>query len=224
MAIVKKDGVVVSTDATSPFSLQNLTPNTKYTVEVVEELATGTIEFTTTDIVPNAPTITVVAKPGAIDFTIVQGTNDGSALTGYKVYYTDGTTTKTFDTVSLRGTLTGLTDGKQYSVQATMINQKGESVKSATVTATPTTPVASVSVTPITATLDVGATMTASATVLPTNATNKNVTWTTNMSTVARVVSTTGVVTGVKAGTATITATASNKTATTTVTVVDPVG
>ena len=63
----------------------------------------------------------------------------------------------------------------------------------------------------------VGETITLTATVLPENATNKTVTWSSSDTTVATVKD--GVVTGVKAGKATITATAGEKTATVDVTV-----
>ena len=56
-------------------------------------------------------------------------------------------------------------------------------------------------------TIDVGESVTLNATILPSNATNKNITWTSSNTSIARVSG--GVVTGVKAGVATITATAS---------------
>lgn len=72
-------------------------------------------------------------------------------------------------------------------------------------------------------TLTKGGTYTLSATVAPSNATNKTVTWTTSDKSVATV-SSTGKVTAVKAGTATITAKTSNgKTATCKITVKDSV-
>ena len=77
----------------------------------------------------------------------------------------------------------------------------------------------SVSVSPTSSTINLGETQTIIATVLPTNATNRNVTWTSNNTSVASV-SSAGVVTGRAAGSATITATTTNGlTATATVTV-----
>jgi uncharacterized protein YjdB len=80
--------------------------------------------------------------------------------------------------------------------------------------------VTSVSVSPTSASVAVGATTTLTATVAPSNATNKNVTWSSSNIGVATV-SSTGVVTGVAAGTATITVTTQDgaKTATATITV-----
>jgi uncharacterized protein YjdB len=60
-------------------------------------------------------------------------------------------------------------------------------------------------VSPATASIEIGATTTLTATVSPSNATNKSVTWSTSASSVATVSN--GVVTGVSAGTARITAT-----------------
>ena len=77
----------------------------------------------------------------------------------------------------------------------------------------------SVSVSPASATINVGATQTITATVMPANAINRTVTWTSSNTNVATV-SSTGVVTGGAAGTAIITATTSNGlTATSTITV-----
>jgi len=81
-------------------------------------------------------------------------------------------------------------------------------------------PVTTVTVAPTTASVGIGATTTLVATVLPSNATNKSVTWSTSNATIATV-SSTGVVTGVALGSATITVTTVDgaKTATCTVTV-----
>jgi uncharacterized protein YjdB len=67
-------------------------------------------------------------------------------------------------------------------------------------------PVASVSVSPATTTIGINGSATLTATILPADATNKNVIWSTSNAAFATV-STTGVVTGVAIGTATITVT-----------------
>jgi hypothetical protein len=80
--------------------------------------------------------------------------------------------------------------------------------------------VTGVTVSPTSATLSPGATQQITATIAPNNATNKNVTWTSNNPAVATVNST-GLVTALASGTATITATTQDgsKTATSTITV-----
>ncbi len=65
-------------------------------------------------------------------------------------------------------------------------------------------PVTSVSLSPTAVSLNVGATTTLSASIVPSNATNTNVTWSSSNTTVATV-NTAGLVTGIAAGTATIT-------------------
>ena len=84
-------------------------------------------------------------------------------------------------------------------------------------------PVLGISLNKSETTIDVGSTEALSVTFNPTNATNKSITWTSSDTSVATV-SNSGVVSGVKAGTATITATSqeSGKTATCVVTVNDP--
>ncbi|MFO7658626.1 MAG: Ig-like domain-containing protein [Bacteroidales bacterium] len=85
---------------------------------------------------------------------------------------------------------------------------------------TPNIPVTGVSVSPTSATVNMGATTQLTATVAPLNATNKNVSWGSNNTSVATV-SSTGLVSGVAAGSATITVTTQDgsKTATCAVTV-----
>jgi uncharacterized protein YjdB len=73
-------------------------------------------------------------------------------------------------------------------------------------TSSSTVPVTSVSVSPATASIGIGATQQLTATVLPANATNKNVMWSTSNAGVAAV-SNSGLVTGVAVGNATITVT-----------------
>ncbi|MEP6465186.1 MAG: Ig-like domain-containing protein [Parafilimonas sp.] len=80
--------------------------------------------------------------------------------------------------------------------------------------------VTSVAVSPTTATVNVGATTQLTATVAPSNATNKNVSWTSNNTSIATV-SSSGLVTAVASGSATITVITQdgNKTATSAITV-----
>lgn len=89
---------------------------------------------------------------------------------------------------------------------------------SITVKEIPTTvEVTSVTLDKTTASVEVGKATTLTATVAPTDATNKTITWTSSDTSIATVSN--GTVTGVKAGTATITAKAGTKSATCTVTV-----
>ena len=83
-----------------------------------------------------------------------------------------------------------------------------------------TVPVSSVSVTPASASITVGSTQQLTATVAPSNATNKTVSWSSSNTSVATV-SSSGLVTAVAAGSATITVTTQdgNKTATSAITV-----
>ena len=129
----------------SPVSITGLNPNTTYTgyqaTYAGQEDKTALPDFTTLDVVPGAPTLVVTPGDGQVAVTLTAGANAGSAVTDYKVYYTDGTTPLTMDLEnSLTGTITGLTDGTEYTFQATAINGAGESDKSSSVTGTPVAP------------------------------------------------------------------------------------
>ncbi len=106
--------------------------------------------------------------------------------------------------------LTGLTgNGRYVRMNATTKGSPYDySLYEFAVYGTPGTTVAvtGVTVSPTTASIAAGATTTLTATVAPSNATNKNVTWTSSNTAIATV-STAGVVTGVAAGSATITVT-----------------
>jgi hypothetical protein len=88
-----------------------------------------------------------------------------------------------------------------------------------------TVAVTGVSVSPTTATINAGATQQLTATIAPSNATNQSVTWSSSNTGVATV-SSSGLVSGVAAGTATVTVTTADggKTATSTITVNIPAG
>ncbi|MCX7745831.1 MAG: Ig-like domain-containing protein, partial [Clostridia bacterium] len=127
--------------------------------------------------------------------------------------------------VDANGLVTAVSAGTA-TITATASNGKSAS-SVITVISKQSIPVSSVSVNPPTATLEVGdlaaqdkKTVQLTATVSPTDATNKSITWTSSNNTVAKV-DTNGLVTAVSAGTATITATASNgKSASSAITVV----
>lgn len=105
-------------------------------------------------------------------------------------------------TVSSAGVVTGIALGS-----ATITVTTADGAKTATCAVTVSNvPVTSVSVSPTSASLGVGVTTQLTAMILPANATNKSVTWTTSNAAFATV-SSTGLVTGVTAGSATITAT-----------------
>ncbi len=108
-----------------------------------------------------------------------------------------------------------------YQYQCVVSNSAGSVTSSAatlTVNAAATVPVESVSLDNTNLDLREGETAQLTATVLPDNASNKNVTWESSNKSVATV-DANGLVTAVSAGTATITATADGKSATCTVTV-----
>lgn len=119
--------------------------------------------------------------------------------------------------VDSTGKVTALAAG---STTITVKTTDGEFTATCTVLVTAKVPVTSVSVSPTSKTLNKGETVTLTATVSPSTATNKNVTWSSNNTSIATVDST-GKVTALAAGTATITVTTADggKTATSTITV-----
>lgn len=120
-------------------------------------------------------------------------------------------------TVDSTGKVTAVAAG---STTITVKTTDGEFTATCTVSVTAKVPVTGVSVSPTSKTLNKGETVTLTATVSPSTATNKNVTWSSNNTSIATVDST-GKVTGIAAGTATITVTTADggKTATSTITV-----
>jgi uncharacterized protein YjdB len=121
-------------------------------------------------------------------------------------------------TVNASGLVTGVATG---TATITVTTQDGSRTATSSITVTNTTvPVTGVSVSPTSASLNVAATQQLTATVLPSNATNKNVSWSTSNASVATV-NATGLVTAVAVGAATITVTTQDgsKTATSSITV-----
>jgi uncharacterized protein YjdB len=127
----------------------------------------------------------------------------------------------TIATVSAAGVVTANAPGTAI---ITVTTQDGAKTATCTVTVNnlPLVAVTGVNISAVTATLDINATKQLTATIVPSNATNKNITWSSSNPAVATV-SANGVVTAISGGTTIITATSEDgsKTAICTVTVKD---
>lgn len=211
-------------DGYTEIDLSGLKPNSSNTYDVYyagkDEPSKAAIK--TNDVKPGTPVIKLTAGDKKITVEIVDGSNQGSAVKSRKLYYTDGTTSKTLD-ANAKTDITGLVNGTEYSVQATTTNGAGESNKSTPSKATPVAPVVhvtGVSVDKSEVSVEEGASATVKATVAPSNATDKTVTWKSGNAETATV-DNNGKITGVKAGTVNVAATTKDgsKTATVAVTV-----
>lgn len=134
------------------------------------------------------------------DYTLVPTITPDNATDKTLTWVSDDTSVAT---VNANGVVHGVSDGTA-TITATTTDGSGLSA-SCTVTVS-TVQVDSISLSPATQNIGVGATGSITATVLPANAANKNVTWSSSDDTIATVNG--GTVTGVAAGTVTITATA----------------
>ena len=170
-------------------------------------------------------TVTVSAKviavtKVALDKTTLSLTEGGTATLTATVSPTNATN-KTVTWTSSDKSIATVENGKVTAVKAgtaTITAKAGDKTATCTVTvAAKVIAVTKVALDKTTLSLTEGGTATLTATVSPTNATNKTVTWTSSDKSIAIVEN--GKVTAVKAGTATITAKAGDKTATCTVTV-----
>jgi uncharacterized protein YjdB len=199
---------------------------------LVTAVATGTttITVTTQDGAKTASsTITVVVPVASVTLspataTLAVGasqqltaTVSPSNASNKAVSYTSSNTAVA--TVNSAGLVTAVAGG---TATITVTTQSGSKTASSTITVV--VPVASVALSPATATLAVGATQQLTATVSPSNASNKAVSYASSNTAVATVNSA-GLVTAVASGTATITVTTQDgaKTASSTITVVVPV-
>ena len=203
-------------------TLSNVTSDTDITVTSSKRFALWNAKYYTVAVDPVYPTaITLTAGSSSV---AIGGT------TALEVGYTPNDTNVknvTFSsnhtniaTVSADGIVTGIAAG------SARITATAEAANSGTVTAYVDITVTTIAVTGVTlnknaASLTVGGTEQLTATIAPSNATNQNVTWTSDTTSVATV-SSSGLVTAKAAGTATITVTSaadSTKKATCTVTV-----
>ena len=190
------------------------------TITATSEGKSGTATVTVT-----APVATVTVTPSTASVIVGQTTTlaattkdaSGNVLTGRTITWT--TSNALVATVSASGVVTGVAAGTA-TITATSEGKSG----TATVTVT-LAPVASITVTPATASVVVGQTTTLSATTKDAAGnvlTGRTITWTSGTNSIATV-SSSGVVTGVAAGTVLITATSEGRSASATVTVTQPV-
>lgn len=200
----------------SPVTIKNLNPNTTYPgfqaafagdADKDNWVAVGNV--VTKDVVPDAPSIAVTSGDGSVNYVITPGTNQGSTINSYTIYYTDGTTEKPLPVqLTLTGTVKTLTNGTKYSFAVTATNNAGESARSAVVNAVPaaagTVPATGLAFGGADTTVTMGTPKQVVATVTPDNAADKKVNYTVSDTTIATVAAD-GTVTGVKAGDVTLT-------------------
>ncbi len=208
-------------------TLTGITEETEITVSASTRFALWKAKYYTTAVEPVYPT----------GISLEAGSNNISigSTTSVEVTYTPNDTNVknvTFSsnatsvaTVSNEGIVTGVAAGSAR-ITATAEAANSGSVSAYVDITVSEIDVTSVSVSPTSKSLEVGETQQLTATIAPSNATNKNVTWESDATSVATVTSS-GLVTAVAAGTATITVKSvadSTKKATATITVTESSG
>jgi len=140
-----KDEKIV-TNQPSPVVISGLNPATKHSGYKIAytggDSKTMIDDFTTTNQVPGKPSLTVNAGDGKLDVTFSDGQNIGTAVTKRTIYWktADGHNgTADFGT-SLAGSVDGLTNGTEYTLQGVCTNAAGDSEKSDEVKGTPVAP------------------------------------------------------------------------------------
>jgi uncharacterized protein YjdB len=188
----------------------------------------GTSTVTVTAVAPPPPVVTTVtiapasasvAAGSTVALTATVKDAQGNVMTGQTIAWTSSNTAAA--TVNASGVVTGVAAGSA-TITATCAGKTGTSA----ITVTAVAPVVTtVMVSPPSATIAAGATVALSATVKDAQGnvmTGQTITWTSNSA--AATVNSSGVVTGVAAGSATITATCSGKTGTSAITVTASTG
>jgi len=233
-ATVKDANGVVVTDRSVAWSTSNGTVASVTQAGVVTANNVGTATITATSetksgtsaiTVALVPVATVTVAPATASVATTQSTTltatlkdaAGNVLTGRTIAWTSSN--PLVATVSAAGVVTGVLPGS-VTITATSGGQSGTSAVTVTLL-----PVATVTVSPSSATVLIGATTQLTATtkdLLGTVLTGRDIAWTSSNSAVATV-SSTGLVTGVATGSVTITATSEGKTGTSAITVQAPV-
>ena len=171
---------------------------------------TVTVSYTENAVEKTTKYDITVKAPAALESIALSGEYPTTFNAGDAFSHEGMTVTANFDDetnadVTASATFTGY-DMRAAGVQTVTVSytHKGETTKTTTYDITVNTvAVSSVTVAPTSATVKIGKTVTLTPTISPANATNKNVTWESNNTSVATVDG--GVVTGVAAGEATIT-------------------
>ena len=187
------------------------------TITATSEGRSGTSMITVTVV----PVASVTVSPSSASLTVGQTTQltatpkdaNGNPLTGRTITWTSGNTAAA--TVNSSGLVTGASAGSA-TITATSEGQSGTSMITVTIV-----PVASVTVSPSSASLTVGQTTQLTATPKDANGnplTGRTITWTSGNTAVATV-NTSGLVTGASAGSTTITATSGGQSGTSAITV-----
>ena len=187
----------------------------------------GTVSFSGLTVTCGGGSSSTPVYPTSISLSAASNSISIAATTQLTVGYTPNDTnvknvtytssSESIATVSNTGVVTGIAQGSA-TITATAQTASGTTSATTTITVTPIA-VTSVTLSSNSETIKVGKTVTLIPTISPSNATNKNVTWTSSNTNIATVSG--GTVTGVAAGTATITVTtvSGSKTATCTVVV-----
>jgi uncharacterized protein YjdB len=180
----------------------------------------STVPVATVTVAPNPASVAVGAT---VQLTATLKDANQNTLTGRTVTWTTSNAS-----VATVNSGTGLVSGVAVGSATITATSEGKSGTSAvTVVAGTPAPVATVTVTPNPASVAVGATVQLTATLKDANGntlTGRTVAWTTSNASFATVNASTGLVTGVAAGSATITATSEGKSGTSAVTVTAPSG
>ena len=188
VATVSSNGLVTGVAAGGPVTITATSEGQNGTSSVTVTL----VPVASVTVSPPSSTINVGAT---VQLTATTKDANGNALTGRAVTWTSSNSGVA--SVSSNGLVTGVASGGPVTITAASEGQSG----TASVTVTPV-PVASVTVSPPSSTIDVGATVQLTATTKDANGnvlTGRAVTWTSSNSGVATV-SSSGLVTGVAAG------------------------
>ncbi|MCI8362477.1 MAG: hypothetical protein HFJ41_05050 [Clostridia bacterium] len=231
---------IIGKNIISETDVKHIDDNTKEIVVdnyrfLVEKEENGNIKITYNGTVTQAPRIgkieIVKTTVNSISIKVVASNVDGGDYKYYIKNITTGEEYKTTPTATSKTNeyeFTGLTRENKYKIKVELVNDKGKSEKETDEIETVPTRVSSITLNKSTLELAKGATDTSlTATVSPTEAENKTLTWTSSDETIATV-SVSGdtvTITALKTGTANITATAndgSNKNASCKLTVTPP--